>query len=271
MLAPIPAGFEPTRAALHGYARAAATVARAHAQPHPKWWHAALQVSGRSWYTDEMVNEGGRALRLRFDLDRHVLVLDGDGEEAAALPLDGGDSATAFGDKLIGAVAGHGLSAGYERNRYENDEPNDYDRSVAGSFADILHTASQVIATHMAGLEGETGRVNLWPHGFDLAAEWYGTRTERVVEHGEEQAYPSQINFGFYPGGEAYFYCNPWPFESDVLLATELPHDAHWHTEGWQGSMYPYALLADRPDAEQKLAEWAAAVHEIAAPTLMAG
>ncbi len=32
---------------------------------------------------------------------------------------------------------------------------------------------------------GSTGPVQLWPHGFDVAVEWFGTRTEKLEEHGE--------------------------------------------------------------------------------------
>ena len=80
--------------------------------------------------------------------------------------------------------------------------------------------------------------------------------------------YPSQLNLGFYPEGRAYFYSNPWPFEAEKLLERPLPHGAEWHTEGWEGSILYYDQLAGDPDATTKLAEFARAVFEAAAPTL---
>ena len=111
--------------------------------------------------------------------------------------------------------------------------------------------------------------LQLWPHGFDLSFEWFGTKVETHEEGGEVQEYPSQLNLGFYPAGDAYFYSNPWPFD-EALPATQLPHGAVWNTEGWQGTKLEYAGLVGDPDAAAKLGEYAAAVYKAAAPTLSA-
>ena len=95
-------------------------------------------------------------------------------------------------------------------------------------------------------------------------------RVETYEEHGEITEYPAQINLGFYPGSERpYFYSNPWPFDP-ALVNKDLPHDAEWITEGFEGSIYHYDELVGDPDAAAKLAEYARAVHDVAAPTLMA-
>ncbi len=64
---------------------------------------------------------------------------------------------------------------------------------------------------------------------------------------------------------------NPWPFETEFLLDKPLPAQAHWHTEGWQGTMLPYAALVDEPNAEEHLLAYARAVYELARPTLLEG
>ncbi len=89
-------------------------------------------------------------------------------------------------------------------------------------------------------------------------------------QDGEVTEYPSQLNLGFYPAGRAYFYSNPWPFDSDKLLGSPLPHGAEWHTEGWEGTILYYDQLAGDPDAATKLAEFAKAVFDVASPTLSA-
>ncbi len=81
---------------------------------------------------------------------------------------------------------------------------------------------------------------------------------------------PAQLNFGFYPAGRAYFYSNPWPFDAEALTAAPLPGPAAWHTEGWEGSILYYDELLEMDDTPQKLLEYARAVHDVAAPTLMA-
>jgi hypothetical protein len=121
---------------------------------------------------------------------------------------------------------------------------------AAGRFFTALVKADRVLKKHRASLTGNTGPVQLWPHGFDLAMEWYGTRVERTEEGGQTKELPAQLNLGFYPGEDddsSYFYSNPWPFDGDKLLGRALPEGASWHTEGWQGAMLPYAALRDDP------------------------
>ena len=131
--------------------------------------------------------------------------------------------------------------------------------------------ADRVLKKHRANLTGNTGPVQLWPHGFDLAMEWFGTRVERTEEGGQTKELPAQLNLGFYPGEDdasSYFYSNPWPFDSDKLLNQALPEEASWHTKGWQGAMLPYAALRDDPRGEERVLAFAAAVYDIAAPLL---
>ena len=82
--------------------------------------------------------------------------------------------------------------------------------------------------------------------------------------------HPAQLNFGFYPGGEPYIYANPWPFESDALLAVELPSGAEWHTEDWQGSMLNYDEVAGSYGSADRILDYLGAVFEAVAPTLTA-
>lgn len=270
MLSPLPADFEPTRATLHAYALAASVIPRAHATPHEKWWHVALRVGPEGWTTERIRLPGGGSLTLRIDVADHTLVVDTADERTSRISLEAGLTGSQFGDRLIAAVAELGLTGEYARDKFESDEPRVYDPDVATSFASTLNDVAAVFEKHRSGLPGDVGHPHLWPHGFDFAMEWFGTRVERHEEHGELQEFPAQLNLGFYPGGRAYFYSNPWPFDADEFLGHELPHDAEWHTEGWEGSIYHYDLLAGDEDGERKLAEYARAVFDIASPTLMA-
>jgi hypothetical protein len=264
---PLPDDFEPTRATLHAYAQAPGAIARAHGIAHPKWWHISLNVRPDGLVTDPMPLPGGGALQIRLDLNTHQAVVEASTGASTAVPLDVGLTGTEFGDRLVAAVAEFGLGDRVDRDRYANDEDRSYDPEAASTFFAAAIAAATLLERHRATLPPEAvGPVQLWPHGFDLAFEWFGTRME---EHGGEAA-PSQINFGFYPGGDAYFYANPWPFEEDALLGHELPGGANWHTEGWEGTMLSYADAREVDDAEQGLLDYFATVHSLAAPTLTA-
>ena len=159
---------------------------------------------------------------------------------------------------------------GYNREKFESDEPRDYQPRAAATFFQALANIGHVFSHHLQSLDGPVSQVQLWPHNFDLACEWFGTRVETYEEEGQATEYPSQLNLGFYPAGRPYFYSNPWPFDGDDLMQHDLPHGAEWHTEGWEGSILYYDQLAGDPDAAIKLAEYARAVFDVAAPTLTA-
>ncbi len=266
----LPEDLEPTRATLHAYAHAVGVIPRTHAISHPKWWHISLQVQPHGLATESMLLPDGRSFWVRMDLHAHSTVIDVSDGSSHAIDMGAGLTATEFGDRLVAAVGELGLDGEYDRDRYVNDDPRPYDPAVAASYFDALVHIERTMEAHRSSLEGSVGPIQMWPHGFDLAFEWFGTRVEKYEENGEMVEYPSQLNFGFYPGGRAYFYSNPWPFDGPRLTSIALPHGAEWHTEGWEGTILYYDLLAGDPDGPAKLVEFGRAVHAAAAPTLTA-
>ena len=99
---------------------------------------------------------------------------------------------------------------------------------------------------HRVSLGDRVSPIQLWPRGFDLAFEWYNTRTEEY----EGETLAAHLNLGFFPGGDRpYFYSNPWPFDP-ALTQVALPQGAVWQTDGWNGTMLPYdAVQGDRDPA----------------------
>jgi hypothetical protein len=266
-------GWEPTRETLHLYSKVVGVVPRAHAGFHPKWWHISLKVQPDGLVTDNMPLPGGGIFSLKIDLHQHKVLLVTSRGQVREFDMTQGLSASAFGDQVLAAVAELGLTAEYARDKFENDEPRDYDPVAAQKFFTALVNADHAFKKHRASLTGEVGPVQLWPHGFDLAFEWFGTRMMEYEEHGKVEKYPAQLNLGFSPGEAQhpapYFYSNPWPFEADVLLDRPLPSGATWFTDSWQGSVMEYETLVGDSEAEEKLLAYARAVHDFAAPTLM--
>jgi hypothetical protein len=208
-----------------------------------------------------------------MDLLGHKVVLFTSRGEVREFSMTQGLSATAFGDRVLGAVSDLGLSGEYAREKFENDEPREYDPAMASDYLTALVNVDRTFKKHRAALTGDMGPVQLWPHHFDLAFEWFGTRTVEYEEHGHVEKYPSQLNLGFSPGDsghpEPYFYSNPWPFEMDHLVRNTLPSGARWFTEGWEGSLLDYDSLVDDSQAEEKLLAYAQAVYDLASPTLL--
>lgn len=262
------ADFEPTRQTLHLYSQAVGVIPRVHGIAHPKWWHISLKPRPDGLTTDNIPLPNGGVLALRLDLHQHQLIVASSSGETKTVRLAEGLTGTEMGEWVITAVSYFGLQNNYPREKFANDEPRQYDPEQAERFFGVLTNVARTFEKHRASLDGPVSPVQVWPHGFDIAFEWFGNRVERSQEHGETHEFPSQLNLGFYPGGDPYFYSNPWPFEADKLLDKPLPAGARWHTDGWQGTMLPYSELVDRPDAEDRLLEYAKAVYELAAPTL---
>ena len=266
----LPPDFEQTRATLHAYARSVAAVPRSYADSHPKWWHVSLDVGDRGLITDPVPLPGRGELRILMDLVDHQVVVTTTSGDVHRISMAAGLTGTEMGERLIGLASSYGLEGEDHRERFENDEPREYDREAAALFLAALGNIWSVFEEHRARLGGETSPVHVWPHNFDLAFDWFGTRMVRSEEDGEVTEQPAQLNLGFYPEGRPYFYSNPWPFEADTLLGEELPHGAEWHTNGWKGTILYYDQLQDDPEAREKLLEYAAAVFDITAPTLTA-
>ncbi|MBT8201834.1 MAG: hypothetical protein HKN74_00735 [Acidimicrobiia bacterium] len=269
-LPPLPDNFEPTRATLHAYANAVGSILRAHAVAHPKWWHVSLKITPHGLITDNMSLPESGIVNLTMDLINHEVVVRSTGGDERRVSMREGLTGTQMGERLIEIAAALGLEGSYSREKFENDDPREYAPEAAAIWFEAAANVSHLFNHHLQTLEGTVSQVQLWPHNFDLACEWFGTRVETHEENGEVAHHPSQINVGFYPAGRAYFYSNPWPFEADVLTKHDLPHGAEWHTDGWEGSILYYDQIAGDPEAANELLDYARAVHDIASPTLMA-
>ena len=263
--------FAATRKTLHNYAQAAGVVPRTHGIAHPKWWHISLKVQPQGLTTDNIPLPDGGVLALSLDLQQHAIVLSASDGRRQTFSMQEGATGTEMGEQLIDAVAEYGLTGDYAREKFESDETRDYDPDAVARYFRAVVNADRTFKKHKVSLSGEMSPVQVWPHGFDLAFEWFGDRVETYEEEGEVQEYPSQLNLGFYPGGgelEPYFFSNPWPFEEAELLDKPLPKGARWFTESWQGTILPYDQLVGDPRAEERLLDYARAVFEIASPTL---
>ncbi len=266
MLQALPDDIEPTRATLHAYAHAVAALPRAHHEPHPRWWHTSLKPTIHG-LTTEVVDTDAGPVSVRMNFSSHDIHLDRNGATALVIPMDQGLTATEVAGQLIDAVA---LSDTYERERFTNDEQRPYDRAVAAAIWSVFDESVQILRSHNASIGGDLSPIQLWPHGFDLATEWYGTRLAEYAEGGTKQTMSAQINFGFYPAGRADFYSNPWPFEADTLLSIDLPHGASWKTDGWEGSQLYLDQVAGHADSSDRVLEYARAVFDAASPSLLA-
>jgi hypothetical protein len=205
-----------------------------------------------------------------MDLRHHEIVLETNSGHMESFSMVEGLTGTQMGEALIAAASDLGLGGEYNRAGFEDNDAREYNPAHAHTYFKAVSIAERVFETHRSSIAGVPGPIQLWPHNFDLAFEWFGTRVVPFEEEGVTTDLPSQINLGFYPRGRAYFYSNPWPFDADKLVGQLLPHGAEWHTEGWEGSILYYDQVAGDPEGAEKVLDYARAVHDLAAPALMA-
>jgi hypothetical protein len=266
-------GWEETRDTLSGYAKAIGAIPWVLAEPHPKWWHISLKIINDGLQTDEMKvpSSKGETFNIRLDFEEHAVIIKTSTARVEKIRLRDGASNQEFSNKLLDKLKALGIKGDFDPSKFEGTSATEYDPAHARAYQQALSLAGHVLQTHKEKLSGETGPVQLWPHHFDLAFEWFGTRTVPFEEEGKTVEYPSQINFGFSPGDSGhptpYFYSNPWPFEKS-LETLPLPKGASWNTEGWEGSLLSYETLVTAPNPAELLLDYYETVFAAASELL---
>ena len=255
-------GTAATRDTLHAYCRVLSALRRAHAPPHPRWWHVSLRVEPRGFVMPATSWPGrpDASFGMALDLVDHrlnvVANLDedpavGTDVSVSSIDLREGLSGSALGDRVVHILGEAGIAVTPDRERYADETVRRYDPDHAAAWLAAFQAAECALGTVRGDLPGERGPIQLWPHHFDLAFECFGTRQVTYVEDGEEREATAQIGCGFSSlpseegGAWPYFYATPWPFD-ETLRQTVLPSQGAWVTEGWQGALLPYPEVRAR-------------------------
>ena len=257
----LPADWEATRASLQRYAHAVTALPRAGAPSHPRWNQVAMEVTPYGLVTAATPLGDGTQLVSAINLEDHQIVISA-GDATRVFDLTDGPTPLEVGEAIAAIAAKHGSTIEVDASRYEDDSIQVYDSAHASAFLDVATTVADAFGEINAGIEGEITGPHLWPHGFDIATEWY---SDKVVDY-DGTPTSAQIAIGWYPAGDAYFYANPWPFE-DSWTDVELPGNASWNTEGWYGALLNVADISEESGAENVVA-LGEAVHAIAGETL---
>lgn len=254
--------WQSTRDTVHIYSRLLGKIRQAMTPPLEKWWHISLHVSEVGLTTTDIPLADGDHFSLALDLVDHNLVIDAPNGDRQIISLKG-HSPNSMMHKVLASLKVFGAKPDIDQSIFASTEIGDYTPSQASTFFSALHNINTVFTQFKGSLPGKTGPVQLWPHHFDLAVEWFSGR-EADVPEGEEGG-DEQIGFGFATGDEgiesAYFYANPWPFP-DGITDTPLPTGSHWFTDSWRGGLLRYDTLTASDEPEAMLMAYLQAVHQ---------
>jgi hypothetical protein len=226
----LPEDWMSTRASLQAHAQAVTALPRAAAPLDPRWSHVAMVPHPAGFSTHPTPLADGTELVSVIDLEEHR-VLTTAGDDVVEVDLQLRPSSVAVGSAALDLAARHGSEIDVDRERLGTDDPLDYEPAHAAAFLDASQVAVTAFAALESGLAGETAGPHLWPHGFDIAMEWF---SEQLVRYDGSQA-NAQIATGWYPSDDSYVYVNPWPFRDD-FAQIELPGGATWHFGDWKGA-----------------------------------
>ncbi len=257
----LPSDWESTRATLQRYAHAVTAAPRAAAPSHPRWAQVAMDFGPTGLSSAGTPLADGTELVTTIDLVGHRIVITA-GDTADSIDMTAGPSPKSVGEAVLAVAAAHGSSIDADPTRYDDDAVQEYNPAHAAAF---LSVASSVVAAFNAvnePVEGEITGPHLWPHGFDIATEWY---SPKLVDY-EGTPTSAQIAIGWYPAGDAYFYANPWPFD-DSFTEADLPTGAVWNTEGWYGAKLDVTDL-DPASADATVVSFGKTVHSTARDSL---
>ena len=233
----LPDAWDTTRVTLQKYAHAVTAVPRAAAPSHPRWAQVAMGINGSGLVSAATPLADGSELVTTIDLQTHEVVIAA-GDTVERIDITAGPSPKSVGEAVLRVASSHGSTIDADASRYEDDGSQEYDTVHAGAFLDVATSVVEAFETINSSVSGEITGPHLWPHGFDIATEWYSAK---MVDY-DGTPTSAQIAIGWYPTGDAYFYANPWPFD-DSLVDTDLPEGASWNTEGWYGAKLDVAAI----------------------------
>lgn len=256
---PFAQGWEPTRASLQRYAQAMTALPRVGVEHDRRWAHVSmhpvrLEDGGIGLATVPTPLPSGASLVSTLDVQCDLIRIEA-GTDRLTIDLNPGPSPRTVGSAIADLAKAHGSSFEIDTDRYANDDKQTYERWHAHMFHDNALWVMDTFSVFNNGIDGETSGPHLWPHGFDIATEWFSTKT--VDAEGSN----AQIVVGFYPAGDSYFYANPWPY-NEAWGSAAPPEGVTWHLEGWQGAVLAVSDLSGIDDREQVL-EFARVIHHL--------
>jgi len=260
--------WQATRDTVQGYCKLLGKIRRALAPFEEHWHHVSLRVA-ETGLTTTTIPYGedsfyaDHTFALVMDFNAHKLNLNSSRRLQLEIPLTG-QSLKAFHDAVMEGLKTLGVEVEIDHSLFMDETPGSYDAAAVSTYWQALKQMHQVFQQFKAGLAGDTGPVQLWPHHFDLAVLWFsGRKVPGLDPHDRENA-DEQMNFGFSTGDttipDGYFYVTAYP-TPEGFVGSMLSEGAYWNPVGFKGAIMPYAELVGVENAESRLLNFLHIVH----------
>jgi hypothetical protein len=235
-------------------------------EPNPHWWHISLRVSEKGLTTTPIPkdkNSPGQTFEVIFDLVNHHLVIESNFREVKRIKLTG-QSLSALCEETCSLLTDLGVAAPIEKELFNDGKSRVYDEEAVTEYWYAIKEIDRVINKFRSELNGETSPVQLWPHHFDMSMSRFSGRLVPGKDPKDVDFSKEQMSFGFSTGDEtipdAYFYVLSYPVP-DGLSEIELPTDARWNADGFQGGVMMYKTVNNADNPEEKLLNYYRTFH----------
>ena len=239
------AEWQATRDTIRGYAVLNGKIRRALTPARKHWWHASLRVAA-SGLTTTPILAGDKTFELLLDFTHHRLLISTSHGERRDFPLTG-QSLNAFKGQTLATLAELGINPEIDHDLFSDDSPGTYDETAVFNYWQALSQIDIILKEFRNGFRGESSPVQFWPHHFDLGVNWFSGRLVPDQDPDDPEYSDEQMNFGFSTGDGStpnpYFYVTAYPSPAG-WPDTPLPEDAYWQSEGWNGAVLPYEVMA---------------------------
>jgi len=242
--------WKDTRNTIQSYARLLSDI-KGNFTPHQKNWEEfSLKIYAKGLTTTTIpviINGQIETLDLNLNLIEHSLKIFC-GNSRLSVSLEN-QSALSFSKKTVAILNELGVDYSFDEKEYSNDNSGSYSGENAGGYWNVLKQIYFTLLQFKGGIIEETSNINFWPDHFDLGMLWFSGRLIDGQDPSNWDYSREQMNFGFSTGddgiAEPYFYITAYQF-NDELLKSELPINAYWHTEGWNGAVLKYSELVGK-------------------------
>ncbi len=254
------ADWQTTRDTIQGYSKLLGKIRRALTPLETHWFHVSLRV-GETGLTTTAIPYGedsfyaDHTFAMVMDFKAHKLNINSSRRLQLEIPLTG-QSPKAFHDAVMDGMKTLGVQVEFDHSLFMDETPGSYDAAAVSAYWQALKQIDQVFQQFKAGLAGETGPIQLWPHHFDLAMLWFSGRNVPGVDPHDRENADEQMNFGFSTGDttipDGYFYVTAYP-TPDGFVGSMLSEGAYWNPTGFKGAIMPYAELVGVENGNARL------------------
>ncbi len=271
---PIPLNeWQETRDTIQSYANLTGKIRRAMTPFRKHWWHASLRVAAAG-LTTTPIRSRAKTFELLLDFTKHDLLISTSHGDRHVIPLLG-QSPKTFKDQTLAALQEMDIDEPeIDHALFAETKLGSYDSAAVAKFWQALTQVDAVFKEFRNGFREESSPVQLWPHGFDLAVNWFSGRLIPGQDPNDAEYADEQMNFGFSTGGggipEPYFYVTAYPTPPG-FTDTHLLKGARWQTEGWTGAVLPYKVIESKGNGRELLLDFLTKLHEVGSSIIKSG